>query len=155
MRLMFLATLLSVFAACGGSSSPGTADAGHEASADTTTTVDLGAADKGGTTDTAPVVDALADRTASDSGSSTCDSIPGNWAMTGTCGAVTCTVTQTACTASFSCVGGMLTFSAAISGHDLSYTHPTMGACTGTISGSTMTGTCAGGATCNFSGARQ
>jgi len=89
-----------------------------------------------------------------------CTNISGTWGTTGSCGPDTCVITQNGCSTNFSCGGGATSYTGSVNGSNVSYAGKTAGgvdgSCTGTVQGNTMSGTCSvGGATCNFSAAKE
>lgn len=92
---------------------------------------------------------------------SSCDQIAGQWATSGTCGSDSCEIAQSGCSITqVTCTSGAHSTSGEIDGD--SFTYHGVGAtgqpasCSGTHSGSTISGTCTvAGATCTFSGQRR
>jgi hypothetical protein len=89
-----------------------------------------------------------------------CVNIGGTWMTGGTCGSLTCLVSQSACSTNLSCNNGSESFSGSLSGSSFTYTGTqSSGAamsCQGTVSGSNATGTCTvGNATCSLTATKQ
>lgn len=91
-----------------------------------------------------------------------CADIAGVWAIAGSCGADSCTISQADCAITqLTCVSGAHSTSGSVSADQFSYTGVSGGGtpatCTGTASGDSFSGTCnvANVGTCDFSGARR
>lgn len=96
----------------------------------------------------------------SNSGSAQCVDMSGNWAIVGLCGIESCAVSQTGCATNFTCTSGSKSYSGTVSGDSFSYSGATIlgvsGTCSGTVNGTSMSGTCmGGGGSCTFSGTKQ
>jgi hypothetical protein len=85
-------------------------------------------------------------------GGGSCDNVSGSWAVSG-CASDTCSVTQTGCSIALSCGGGVATGSVSGSSVQFNGSETLNHACTGAVSGGTVSGTCATGVstlTCMF-----
>jgi hypothetical protein len=88
-----------------------------------------------------------------------CSNMAGTWGITGSCGADTCVITQTACSTQLSCGGGASSYTGSITGNMFMYMGTTSGgvaaSCSGTLNGGSMTGSCTvSGLPCAFNGQR-
>lgn len=90
-----------------------------------------------------------------------CAMLAGQWDIDGACGDDNCTITQVGCgITGVTCTSGSRSTSGSINNNSFSYTG-TSGAgapatCSGTISGTTIAGTCNSlGTTCSFTGSRM
>jgi hypothetical protein len=93
-------------------------------------------------------------------GGGSCDSIAGRWVIGGQCGPDLCAITQNGCATTLDCSGGAASYTGSVSGSSLSYSGTAAsgapGTCTGTVSGNTITGSCASaGVTCTYNATRQ
>jgi hypothetical protein len=91
---------------------------------------------------------------------SACENIAGTWATGGACGPDVCVITQTGCTTNFKCSDGNASYAGTINGRTVNYAGLTAtgkkGSCTGTINGTSITGTCqSGGAPCAFTAKKR
>lgn len=96
----------------------------------------------------------------------TCATVSGTWQLSGGCGDDVCTITQSGCRLSqVSCVSGSRSTVGTVTGNEFTYDGYGAGGggalstCSGSASGSTLTGTCrpanGGGTTCTFSASRR
>jgi hypothetical protein len=89
-----------------------------------------------------------------------CPNIAGTWRVTGACGSDSCVITQTNCSTNYSCSDGAASYTGSVSGNSVSYSGTSAdgipGTCTGTLDGTTLTGTCnTGDIMCAFTATKQ
>jgi len=93
-------------------------------------------------------------------GSPMCSSFAGNWVVSGTCGADGCMITQTGCTANFTCGSGSRSFTGTVVGDTASWMGESgggvAGTCSAVLSGASFSGSCLleVGVTCTVTGSR-
>jgi hypothetical protein len=87
-----------------------------------------------------------------------CDDIRGTWGVTGQCGADLCNITQNGCSIDLDC-NAANSYSGSIDGSDVMFSGTANGVdgdCTGSVSGTTMSGTCdTEFGPCDFSAVKQ
>jgi len=89
-----------------------------------------------------------------------CADYTGNWGVSGTCGADTCMIAQSGCTANFVCGSGSRSYTGTVSGDSVTWMGESgggaAGTCTVTRAGSTFSGSCVLelGVTCTVTGVR-